>query len=73
MPRKNSQTKHLRFTRTVINCNEKRKYPTEKMAQSAADYQMLINYQLELSVYKCEFCKKWHLTKNTNDEILNKH
>ena len=48
----------------INNCDKKRKYRTEKQALESADYQMLINQGLELSVYKCERCRMWHLTKS---------
>ena len=62
MPRKNNQIKH---TRLMIsnNCQPKRQFLNEKEATSAAEYQMLINQNLELSVYKCDTCQKWHLTR----------
>jgi hypothetical protein len=62
MPRKNNTPKHHSF-RSVNNCDTKRRYKTEKEALAAADYQMLVNQNLELSVYKCELCGGWHLTR----------
>ena len=64
MPRKNRQIKHIRLERRVKNCDKKRGYKTEKLATSAAELQMLMNQGLELSVYKCEMCGMWHLTRN---------
>lgn len=63
MPRKNRQIKHGRLV-IINNCVLKRKFRNEREAQKAADYQMLINMNLELSVYKCDFCGMWHLTRN---------
>lgn len=63
MPRKNNAPKHQPF-RLVNNCEQKRRFKTEKEALSAADYQMLLKQDLELSVYQCELCGGWHLTSN---------
>ena len=62
MPRRNKQ---IKITRTIVqnNCDAKRRYISENEAIKAADYQMLINQNLELSTYKCNLCFKWHLTK----------
>jgi hypothetical protein len=62
MPRKNSTQPHKIF-RFASSCQQKRRYPTEKMAMTAADDQMLIHYDLQLAVYKCESCSGWHLTR----------
>ncbi|MEI6054229.1 MAG: hypothetical protein WCQ49_02560 [Candidatus Saccharibacteria bacterium] len=62
MPRVNKQIRHNRIT-FVNNCQPKRKYSSEKEAIKAADYQMLLDINLELSVYKCDTCNKWHLTR----------
>lgn len=63
MPRKNRQIKHIRLERSVNSCDKKRGYKTEKQATSAAELQMLMNQGLELSVYKCDVCSMWHLTR----------
>jgi len=62
MPRRNKQIKH---TKTTDNnsCDSKRQYLTERQANQTAEYQMLINSDLELSVYQCDICHKWHLTR----------
>ena len=63
MTRKNKQIKHTRVT-FMNNCQPKRKYSNEKEALNAAEYQMLLDVNLELSIYKCDICNKWHLTRN---------
>jgi len=63
MPRKNKSTKHQRFATSLFQCT-KRKYKNENEAQDAAEHQMLENMSLELSVYECDICKNWHLTRN---------
>jgi len=65
MPRKNKSTHHQRFSGSIFQCTKK-KYKNEKEAQDAADFQMLENMSLELSVYKCDVCKYWHLTRNVD-------
>lgn len=62
MPRKNSTPKHVPF-RFASNCQTKRRFSTEREAQSAANHQMLVRDPLELTVYKCELCGGWHLTR----------
>ena len=65
MPRRNKTIKHTKIT-LVNNCQTKRQYLTERQAREVANYQMLINNNLELSVYKCDSCNKWHLTRQNN-------
>jgi len=62
MPRRNNQIKHIRLIRSD-NCQSKKQYPNEKMATDAADLKMLMDMSLELSVYQCNKCGKWHLTR----------
>jgi hypothetical protein len=63
MPRKNNTPPHLPL-RFVNACEQKRRFRTEKEAASAAEHQMLLKPDLELSVYQCELCGGWHLTRN---------
>jgi len=64
MPRHNKSIKHVQpITKT---CSPKRQFITEKLANEAAEYQMLIKPNLELFTYKCNLCQKWHLTRKTN-------
>jgi len=50
----------FRFT---SGCDQKRRFKAEKEAREAAEYQMLITPTLELSVYMCQMCGGWHLTR----------
>jgi hypothetical protein len=45
------------------SCDEKRKHRSERDALDAASLQMLMHPELDLSVYKCDQCGKWHLTR----------
>lgn len=66
MPRKNKQIEYTRPSKPT--CDHKKRYETENEALRAAHYQTLINHGLGLSVYKCDICQKWHLTKVNNDD-----
>jgi len=63
MPRRNNGVKYIRQV-YQRNCDSKRRYKNEQEARQTADYQMLLNQDLELSVYKCDMCNFWHLTSN---------
>lgn len=64
MPRRNKIEKHEPFRLDISNCQKKRHFKSEKEAIFAADFQMLQDMNLELSVYKCSDCNLWHLTRN---------
>jgi hypothetical protein len=64
MPRHNRQIKHIKAV-FVNNCQSKRQYSNERQAREVAEYQMLINTGLELSIYLCDDCHKWHLTRQS--------
>jgi len=68
MPRKNNNSIHRPYSTSGLFCVKKR-FKTEKEAQDAAEFQMLEHMSLELSVYKCESCKYWHLTRNVKDSF----
>jgi len=62
MPRRN---KSIKYTQPLIKtCSPKRKFNNEKVANDAAEYQMLIKPGLELRTYRCHICNKWHLTRS---------
>jgi len=61
MPRKNRTLPHTPF-RFTTNCQKKRRFSSEREAKEAADYQMALKPELELTTYKCELCGGWHLT-----------
>ena len=65
MPRRNQTNKHQPFV-LHKSCNTKRCYPNRIEAQKIAELQMLENISLELSVYKCDECRFWHLTRNSS-------
>ena len=62
MPRKNKIQRHKPLT-FYMSCLSKKRYKSEKEALDTAEIQMLQNIGLELSVYKCDTCKYWHLTR----------
>lgn len=63
MPRRHIPHNPIRYQPPInTDCQNKRRYPTEKQARTAADTQMLTNMQLELDVYQCLYCRHWHLT-----------
>jgi hypothetical protein len=64
MPRRNNTQIHNPF-RFSSGCDQKRRFVREKEALDAAEYQMLIKPTLDLSVYKCEQCGNWHLTRQS--------
>ncbi|MET0979802.1 MAG: hypothetical protein ABWX90_00935 [Candidatus Saccharimonadales bacterium] len=64
MPRRNQTPQHQPF-HFASNCQQKRRFSTEREAVAAAEYQMLLKPDMELSVYKCELCGGWHLTRRT--------
>jgi len=66
MPRKNRTDKHRLLSIEKFDCNKQR-YQNSKLAQKAAEYQMLENMTIELSVYKCDLCGYWHLTRSVNN------
>lgn len=45
-----------------LPCEGKKVYDTEAKALEAAEFGMLDQLGLELSVYQCHVCQKWHLT-----------
>ena len=45
-----------------VACRKKRRFPTEKIAQTAADTQELTDFSLQIDIYRCQFCGGWHLT-----------
>jgi len=68
MPRRNNpKPQSQRTTQKHFNCLNKRSYLSSKEAQSIAEYQMLIKPFLELKVYHCDICFKWHLTRIDKD------
>ena len=65
MPRKNRVVKHQPLSIDKYDCDKKR-YQNDRQAQDAAGLQMLENMNINLSIYKCDLCGYWHLTKCTD-------
>ena len=64
MTRKNKNISTIR--RPLPNfssCKSKRKFKSENDASRAAEMQNLIDMSLDISVYKCDGCEGWHLTR----------
>ncbi len=49
-------------------CSGKKPYAAEHDAQRAAELAMLRDMSLELSVYRCDLCRKWHLTRRQDSD-----
>lgn len=67
MPRRNKQQKHVPFQFVDATAGKKR-FGTERQAQDAADYQMLLKPDLELYVYKSDLDGGWYLTRKAPRE-----
>lgn len=67
MPRKNKSSKNSRSNFNHLFC-VKRKFRNEKEAHNAAEFQMLQDMNLELTVYKCNLCASWHLTRKVDEK-----
>lgn len=63
MPRKNRPATQPLRPLPQRNCRDKRVYRNEHEAQKAAENQMLLQPQLELTWYRCDMCLYWHLTR----------
>lgn len=63
MPRRNKQVAHTPFRYDTAR-HTKRQFLNKQEAEKAAELQMLAQPGLELSVYSCDICGKWHLTSN---------
>jgi len=44
-------------------CETKTRYDSEAKALEAADFRMLENISVTLTVYQCDVCQGWHLTR----------
>lgn len=62
MPRQNKPTKHVPY-QPQSTCGTKRRYNDKISAEKSADILMLQDMNLELRVYQCSDCQKWHLTR----------
>ena len=71
-PKKATKTLHLASTTLdvaytpYIACRTKRRFANEVVAKREAETRELINYDLKLNVYRCQYCQGWHLTRQKN-------
>ncbi len=49
----------------ALPCEGKNQYTSQDEAQRAADFHMLENMNIELTVYECPVCRFWHMTTET--------
>ena len=63
MPRRNRVVKHTPFQLTNPEAGKTR-YATKKLAEEAAEKQMLLKLGLELYVYKSQHDDGWYLTRH---------
>jgi hypothetical protein len=66
MTRKNKRIRLTPKPISISSCQTKRAYINEAEAIYAADTHMLESMSLDLRVYKCSDCHKWHLTKSAD-------
>ncbi len=66
MPRRHKPTAHTPFLpqNGATVCRAKQKFPSDIAARRAAELKNLENSALTLSTYRCDYCQKWHLTRN---------
>ena len=67
MPRRHTSTNHtpLPSWSGVASCQAKRKFPNKLAAERAAELKNLEDSTLNLAVYQCDYCRKWHLTRGS--------
>lgn len=53
----------------ALPCKGKKQFETKQEASEAADFHMLENMNIDLSVYQCDRCHYWHMTRRNNDEF----
>jgi len=61
MKRRPQKSDYNLFT-ALLPCANKKVFDTERKAKDAAEFGMLDHLGLELAVYRCHVCQKWHLT-----------
>lgn len=57
-----SHTLDIAYTPDVA-CRSKRRFATEKLAIREIETQELLQPNLTLHSYECQWCKGWHLTR----------
>ena len=55
---------HKEYT-PLLPCETKNQYKTEADACDAAEFHMLENMNIDLTVYQCTVCSYWHMTSRT--------
>lgn len=68
VPRKHPSSKHIPYqppADAVLVCKQKKRYANKLEAERAAELGMLEHHDVELSVYQCQQCHKWHLTSSS--------
>lgn len=50
-----------RQRKCAIGCGDKKAYATQKRAKTARSF-VRKRYDKRLEVYRCRFCRQWHLT-----------
>ncbi len=61
MPRRHFVKKHVPYEHKAP-CGRKRTFTSETEALKAAESQVLTS-AVQLKVYQCPYCTKWHLSK----------
>lgn len=69
MPRRTHKIHHtpLKFTSGVAVCGAKRRFANKLEAERAAELKNFEDVTLDITVYQCDYCKKWHLTRRQTD------
>ena len=53
----------------IVPCEGKKRFETEADAIDGADFHMLENMNIDLSVYQCHICHYWHMTRAKKDDL----
>lgn len=72
MPRRRISIKRtsVTFIGTQMSvCHSKRRYLNKLEAERAAELKNLEDTSLDLTVYQCTVCKKWHLTRQSDSSF----
>lgn len=63
MPRRHFATKHVPYEHKAP-CDHKQSFKSEVEALKALERQTLVT-AVQLKVYKCPYCAKWHLSSSS--------
>lgn len=61
MPRRHIPSKHTPY-QPNFGCTGKKRYAKVTQAERAKEEAELLTPDLELAVYRCQYCSGWHLT-----------